>query len=133
MGGEPMKSRQTNSVDARVGQRIRLRRLLIRMSQEDLAGRLGITFQQIQKYEKGRNRITAGRLFDVAVILGVPVSSFYEKTEVKSSEDALTKHDQRVMEFVTTAEGRELRAAFLQIKSVIVRRRILDLVRSLIS
>src|SRR6476659_6183243 len=70
--------KQANPIDAQVGNRVRLRRMLIGMSQERLGELLGLTFQQVQKYEKGVNRIGAGRLFEVSRILGVPVDFFYE-------------------------------------------------------
>jgi transcriptional regulator with XRE-family HTH domain len=70
--------KQANPIDAQVGNRVRLRRMLIGMSQEKLGELLGLTFQQVQKYEKGVNRIGAGRLFQVARILSVPIDYFYE-------------------------------------------------------
>src|ERR1700742_4143621 len=70
--------KQANPVDIQVGNRVRIRRMLIGMSQERLGDLLGLTFQQVQKYEKGVNRIGAGRLFEVSRILGVPVDFFYE-------------------------------------------------------
>src|ERR671924_1475652 len=72
-------SRRANPIDLHVGSRGRLRRMLLGMSQEKLAERLGLTFQQIQKYEKGINRIGASRLFDLAQVLGVSVQFFYEE------------------------------------------------------
>src|SRR5580693_6549785 len=74
----PVPKKQANPIDGQVGNRVRLRRMLIGMSQEKLGELLGLTFQQVQKYEKGVNRIGAGRLYQVAHILGVPVSYFYE-------------------------------------------------------
>src|SRR6201999_1109551 len=74
----PVPKKQANPIDAQVGNRVRLRRMLIGMSQEKLGESLGLTFQQVQKYEKGVNRIGAGRLFHVARILGVPITYFYE-------------------------------------------------------
>ena len=68
----------TNPIDAHVGKRLRLRRTLTGMSQERLGKTIGLTFQQVQKYEKGINRIGAGRLYDLAQILDVPVSYFYD-------------------------------------------------------
>ena len=73
-----MPKKQANPIDAQVGNRVRLRRMLIGMSQERLGELLGLTFQQVQKYEKGVNRIGAGRLFDVSRILGVSIDYFYE-------------------------------------------------------
>src|SRR5271154_5576575 len=74
----PVPKKQASPVDAQVGNRVRLRRMLIGMSQEKLGDFLGLTFQQVQKYEKGVNRIGAGRLFGIAQVLGVPISYFYE-------------------------------------------------------
>src|SRR5271170_2175076 len=74
----PGPKKQANPIDAQVGNRIRLRRMLIGMSQEKLGELLGLTFQQVQKYEKGVNRIGAGRLYQVAHILGVQIAYFYE-------------------------------------------------------
>jgi transcriptional regulator with XRE-family HTH domain len=73
-----MVSRETNSIDVHVGQRVRLRRLALNLSQSELGDRLGVTFQQVQKYERGTNRVGASRLFDLSVALGVKVSFFYE-------------------------------------------------------
>ena len=73
-----MPKKQANPIDAQVGNRVRIRRMLIGMSQEKLGDLLGLTFQQVQKYEKGVNRIGAGRLFEVSRILGVPIDFFYE-------------------------------------------------------
>ena len=70
--------KQANPIDAQVGNRVRIRRMLIGMSQEKLGDLLGLTFQQVQKYEKGVNRIGAGRLFEISRILGVPIDFFYE-------------------------------------------------------
>jgi transcriptional regulator with XRE-family HTH domain len=125
--------KQANPVDAHVGHRVRLRRMLIGMSQERLGELLGLTFQQVQKYEKGINRIGAGRLFEVAGILGVPVSFFYEDADASPPGLALNANDEPppVMEFLSSGEGLQLSLAFMRIKDIKVRRRILDLVRSL--
>ena len=71
-------SGQPNPIDVHVGNRIRLRRTLLGLSQEKLAGLLGLTFQQVQKYERGMNRVGASRLWDIGKVLEVPVSFFYE-------------------------------------------------------
>jgi len=107
--------------------------MLIGMSQERLGEMLGLTFQQVQKYEKGINRIGAGRLFEVAAILGVPVSFFYEDVDGKTAGAVLNEGEEPppVMEFLSSGEGLQLSLAFMRIKDVKVRRRILDLVRSL--
>jgi transcriptional regulator with XRE-family HTH domain len=107
--------------------------MLIGMSQERLGELLGLTFQQVQKYEKGINRIGAGRLFEVAGILGVPVSFFYEDADANGSPSGFSEAGEPppVMEFLASGEGLQLSLAFMRIKDVKVRRRILDLVRSL--
>ena len=120
--------RAANAVDKKLGQRVRARRLEIGMSQERLAELLGITFQQVQKYEKGVNRIGAGRLFEVARILNVPVDFFYEGVGSSSKADT---DGAPVMEFVSSGEGLQLALAFMKIKDVKVRKRVLDLVKSL--
>jgi transcriptional regulator with XRE-family HTH domain len=125
--------KQANPVDAHVGHRVRLRRMLIGMSQERLGELLGLTFQQVQKYEKGINRIGAGRLFEVAGILGVPISFFYEDANASGAASGFSESGEPppVMEFLASGEGLQLSLAFMRIKDVKVRRRILDLVRSL--
>jgi len=108
--------------------------MLIGMSQERLGELLGLTFQQVQKYEKGINRIGAGRLFEVSGILGVPISFFYEDVlSGAKSVGGFAEGDEPppVMEFLSSGEGLQLSLAFMRIKDAKVRRRILDLVRSL--
>ena len=128
-----MPKKQANPVDAHVGHRVRLRRMLIGMSQERLGELLGLTFQQVQKYEKGINRIGAGRLFEVAGILGVPISFFYEDADANGPRSGFSEAGEPppVMEFLASGEGLQLSLAFMRIKDPKVRRRILDLVRSL--
>src|SRR5277367_711039 len=92
--------KQANPIDIQVGNRVRIRRMLIGMSQERLGDLLGLTFQQVQKYEKGVNRIGAGRLFDVSRILGVPIEFFYEgATEHLAGGFAESEAAPPVMEF----------------------------------
>ena len=107
--------------------------MLVGMSQERLGDLLGLTFQQVQKYEKGINRIGAGRLFEVAGILGVPISFFYEDVDAGAPAMGFADADEPppVMEFLSSGEGLQLSLAFMRIKNAKVRRRILDLVRSL--
>jgi transcriptional regulator with XRE-family HTH domain len=107
--------------------------MLIGMSQEKLGEMLGLTFQQVQKYEKGVNRIGAGRLFEVARILGVPIDYFYENVVEQISGSGLADGDSSppVMEFVSSGEGLQLSLAFMRIKDPKVRKRVLDLVKSL--
>ena len=127
-----MPKKQTNPVDVQVGNRVRIRRMLIGMSQERLGELLGLTFQQVQKYEKGVNRIGAGRLFDVSRILGVPIDYFYEGMGGQLAAQAGAEYSAPpVMEFVSSGEGLQLSLSFMKIKDPKVRKRVLDLVKSL--
>jgi transcriptional regulator with XRE-family HTH domain len=126
-----MPKKQANPIDVQVGNRVRIRRMLIGMSQERLGDLLGLTFQQVQKYEKGVNRIGAGRLFEVARILNVPVDFFYEGLGTTPTAANETDSAPPVMEFVTSGEGLQLSLAFMKIKDTKVRKRVLDLVKSL--
>jgi transcriptional regulator with XRE-family HTH domain len=125
--------KKPNPIDVHVGSRIRLRRNMLGMSQEKLGENLGITFQQIQKYEKGTNRVGASRLQAIATILSVPVSFFFEDApgregEVKGlAEDATTF----VVDFLNSTEGIQLNRAFARISQPKVRRKIIDLVKAL--
>lgn len=127
-----MPKKQANPVDAHVGNRVRLRRMLMGMSQERLGELLGLTFQQVQKYEKGVNRIAAGRLFEISTILSVPISFFYEDFDGHKSQGfAEGAEPPPVMQFMASGEGLQLSLAFMRINDPKVRRRILELVRSL--
>ncbi|HEX4157588.1 MAG TPA: helix-turn-helix transcriptional regulator [Rhizomicrobium sp.] len=131
---EAVPKKQANPIDAQVGNRVRLRRMLVGMSQEKLGEMLGLTFQQVQKYEKGVNRIGAGRLYQVANILGVPISYFYEDVCEQEPDGLLPANDYAtppVMEFLSSGEGLQLALAFMRIKEPKVRKRVLDLVKSL--
>ena len=125
--------KQANPIDAQVGNRVRLRRMLVGMSQEKLGEMLGLTFQQVQKYEKGVNRIGAGRLYQVANILGVPVSYFYEDVPDRQNEhlNANEHASPPVMEFLSSGEGLQLALAFMRIREPKVRKRVVDLVKTL--
>jgi len=107
------------------------------MSQEKLGEKLGLTFQQIQKYEKGINRIGASRLFDLAQVLGVPVQFFYEEAPAADSgqlvPDGFAERpaDNSIVEFLRSRDGLELNKAFVRISDAKARRAIVDLVRSL--
>ncbi len=125
-----MPKKQANPIDIQVGNRVRIRRMLIGMSQERLGDLLGLTFQQVQKYEKGVNRIGAGRLFEVARILNVPVDFFYDGVAEASGVN-ISEAAPPVMEFVSSGEGLQLALAFMKIRDAKVRKRVLDLVKSL--
>ncbi len=133
-------SRRANPLDLHVGSRVRLQRMLLGMSQEKLGEQLGLTFQQIQKYEKGINRIGASRLFELAKVLGVSVQFFYDDAPGGHSNDntssgvagfAERPADTYVVDFLSSREGIELNKAFVKIADAKVRRTIVDLVRTL--
>lgn len=130
-----MAKRNANPVDVHVGNRIRMRRTLIAMSQEKLGDRLGLTFQQVQKYEKGSNRVSASRLFQMSGILGVTIQYFYDdmagSVATAAGEPAASGSGGRIMNLVTSTEGLQLNQAFTEIRSAEVRRRIIDLVKAI--
>lgn len=124
-----------NPIDQHVGSRVRMRRILANLSQEKLGDALGITFQQVQKYEKGTNRIGASRMQNIAQVLGVPVSYFFENaplgnatTDSGFAEAPATDY---VSDFLATTEGLQLTKHFMRIKDAKVRRKIIDLVAAL--
>jgi len=124
--------RAANAVDRKLGQRVRSRRLEIGMSQERLADLLGVTFQQVQKYEKGVNRIAASRLFDISAALDVPVARFFENIGAGRVASGVAEGRREfVDDALATPEGAQLMALFAAIKSIKVRRRVVDLVRAL--
>jgi transcriptional regulator with XRE-family HTH domain len=137
--GDEKSSRRPNPIDVHVGSRVRFRRMLLGMSQEKLGEKLGLTFQQVQKYEKGINRIGASRLFDLAQVLGVSVQFFYEEAPSADAPPAAAdgsaetdKADETsIVEFLRSRDGLELNKAFVRISDAKARRAIVDLVRSL--
>jgi transcriptional regulator with XRE-family HTH domain len=133
---EPADSRLPNPVDLHVGARIRMRRRLQGVSQEKLAEALGLTFQQVQKYERGANRVSASKLYEIASTLNAPVAYFFEgladpATATEEGLALLSSDEQSVHAFLMTTEGLELASTFPRIAKGPVRRRLLDLVRSL--
>jgi transcriptional regulator with XRE-family HTH domain len=122
--------RTANSVDREIGQRVRSRRLEINMSQERLAELLGITFQQVQKYEKGVNRIAASRLFFIADALHVPVARFFDSLAGRPLGVGETRAP-FAADVLATPEGAQLVSLFASIENVKVRRKVVDLVRAL--
>lgn len=132
-----MAKKQPSSIDAHVGSRVRLRRMLIGMSQEKLGELLGLTFQQVQKYEKGANRIGASRLYDISTILSVPVQYFFEDLPARQGQQlnghGLSEPDREpfVMDFVSSTEGLQLIRSYTKVTDPKVRKRILELVKSL--
>ena len=128
-----MSERSANPVDVHVGARVRLRRLMLRMSQDKLGERLGVTFQQIQKYERGANRVSASRLWGMAAVLDVPVQYFFEGLDEKAFANGFSDNDQTPMvyDFINSPDGVQLAAAFSHITDQKVRRQVLQLVRAL--
>ena len=130
-----MQKRRDHSailLDQQVGSRVRLRRLMLKLSQTDLADGLGLSFQQVQKYEKGMNRIGAGRLQQIAHILQVPVTFFFETPSTNppptvAQDQSLAK----LNDFMATRDGLTLAKAFMRIGDTKLRRRIVDLVEEI--
>ncbi len=122
-------------VDKHVGARVRMRRMLVGMSQEKLGESLGLTFQQVQKYEKGANRIGASRLQQISGVLKVPVEFFFEGSPQNGNALAAGFKDRdnqaSLVEFLNTPEAIQLNRAFLSITDPAVRRKIVDLVVTL--
>jgi transcriptional regulator with XRE-family HTH domain len=127
--------RKPNPVDVHVGSRVRYRRMIIGMSQEKLGEKMNLTFQQIQKYEKGTNRIGASRLFQLSKILDVPVGYFFEDAFANSAPARSMLHEPEqegyLLDFLNSREGLDLNKAFSKIQDPKVRRRVIDLVRAL--
>ncbi|MDR3375392.1 MAG: helix-turn-helix transcriptional regulator [Ancalomicrobiaceae bacterium] len=125
-----------NPIDIHVGSRVRLRRMMLGMSQEKLGEHLGITFQQIQKYEKGTNRIGASRLQAIARVLSVPPAFFFEDAPGVVPVAGNQGFDEPqsasyVVDFLSSSEGLTLNKCFVRIKDAKIRKKIVDLVRSI--
>jgi transcriptional regulator with XRE-family HTH domain len=132
-----MAKKAPNPIDKHVGSRVRMRRMMLGMSQEKLGDALGLTFQQVQKYEKGTNRIGASRLQQISQILQVPVAFFFEGAPVIVGEFQPATGMQEapspayVSDFLATSDGLSLTKAFMRIKDAKLRRRIVDLVQQI--
>jgi len=126
-----MAKKLPNPTDKHVGSRVRMRRMVLGMSQEKLGDALDLTFQQVQKYEKGTNRIGASRLHHIADILQVPVAFFFEDVpdQPKAKNDAPSPA--YVSDFLATKDGLALTKAFMQIKDAKLRRHIVNLVKEI--
>jgi transcriptional regulator with XRE-family HTH domain len=119
-------------VDLYVGARLRIRRKVLGLSQTQLADALGITFQQIQKYERGANRISASKLYEAARLLQSPVSYFFEGLDETGHGDQDDGMAQRMTQFVATPEGLELASLFPRLNDRRLRRRVVDLVKAMV-
>jgi transcriptional regulator with XRE-family HTH domain len=130
-----MAKKTPNPIDKHVGSRVRMRRMMLSMSQEKLGDALGLTFQQVQKYEKGTNRIGASRLQQISNILQVPVSFFFEGAPHlpggHSGGTSEAPSPAYVSDFLATSDGLSLTKSFMKIKSSKLRRRIVDLVEQI--
>ena len=132
MAVEKLRPKSANWVDAYVGSRVRLRRRNLELSQEKLGEAVGITFQQVQKYEKGINRIGASRLLDIAKCLNVPISFFFPKDEAGSlSLDRPAEPFGATAQLAVTPEAVELVQLFAEIIDPDLRKKIVSLVRVL--
>ena len=130
-----------NAVDMHVGKRVRLRRTLLGLSQEQLGTELNITFQQVQKYERGANRISASRLWDIGQILDVPINYFFDDmTEntmrssprrVSRGSELLDLSDEQIKDPMTRRETLELVRTYYSIEKPLVRKRISEMVKSI--
>jgi len=130
-----MAKKSPNPTDRYVGSRVRMRRMMLGMSQEKLGDALSLTFQQVQKYEKGTNRVGASRLQHIAQIFQVPVSFFFEGAPAVPGHAppgmAESPSPAYVSEFLATPDGLSLTKAFMRIKDAKLRRRIVDLVEEI--
>jgi transcriptional regulator with XRE-family HTH domain len=131
-----MSAKSPNPIDTYVGGRVRMRRLMLDMSQEALAKQLGLTFQQVQKYEKGTNRISASRLQALSQILDVPVHFFFEGAPhfaakgQKRSESPVPNY---IADVLADSDGHALIRAFARVKEPALRRSIVRVVERMVS
>ncbi|KXF75816.1 hypothetical protein ATN84_17810 [Paramesorhizobium deserti] len=129
-----MSAKKANPVDVQVGSRIRIRRLMVSMSQMQLASHLGITFQQVQKYERGVNRVGASRLMAISDALGVQPSFFFEKDDsslLSGANGDRPSTGQDTLKGLLTTDGISLNKAFVRIRNPALRRHILGLVKAI--
>jgi transcriptional regulator with XRE-family HTH domain len=123
-----------NPTDKHVGARVRMRRMMLSMSQTKLGDALGLTFQQVQKYEKGTNRIGASRLQHISQILQVPVAFFFEGAPTLPGApvgQGMAPSPSFVSDFLATSDGLALTKAFMRIKEPVLRRHIVHLVQEI--
>ena len=130
------KSDRPNPIDVHVGSRVRLRRNMLGLSQEKLGEAIGLTFQQVQKYERGANRIGASRLLELSGVLGVPVSFFYDETDPVHAPPVPTGFAESPQEGFDSdplhrREALELIEAYYDVRDTVVRRRRFDLAKAL--
>ena len=122
-------SRNATEIDIHVGSRVRVRRQLLGMSQTQLGEALGVTFQQVQKYERGTNRVGASRLYKISEVLDVPIAFFFDGLARPNRDDAA--ESESVISLMDSAYGIRLASALQDVASRDLREQILSLVRSL--
>jgi transcriptional regulator with XRE-family HTH domain len=131
LGVEFMK-KATGTIDKEIGIRMRSRRMAVGMSQEKLGEMLGLTFQQVQKYEKGTNRISVSRMIDIAKVLGVDIHFFFDGlTPAKPGGFAEPAQPSFLLDFIATQDGHQLMRAFTRIKNPKHRRAVVQLANAL--
>ena len=121
-----------HATDIHVGSQVRLHRMMLGVTQKKLAKQLGITFQQVQKYEKGTNRVSASRIQKISDVLAVPIPTFFQKAPPKGANGE-PPSESSATEFVSTSQGVKLTRAFVRIKDERLRRSIIALVEALAS
>lgn len=133
-----MPRKAKNQLDVHIGMRLRLRRLMLGLSQEVLGDKLALTFQQVQKYEKGTNRISASRLYEIAEVLNVPLQYFFEDFTDPDNEGTppLSFNERGIklapyFDFISSGEGLQLNRAFAQIGDDRIRRTLIAMVQSI--
>jgi transcriptional regulator with XRE-family HTH domain len=131
MFGSVNVKRKSEPVDKHVGSRVRVRRLMLDMTQTELADLIGITFQQVQKYEKGTNRISAGRLQRIAQVLQVPISYFFENIPISGAQSTAGAAVSELLESAATTDTLALIDAYTKIGAPNVRRYIVCLVEEI--
>ncbi len=131
--GRRLKAEKPNPVDVHVGSRVRLRRTLLGMSQEKLGDAIGLTFQQVQKYERGANRVGASRLYDLARVLDVPVAYFFEELADGSVSGGTSDPPTEPFQSnpMMKRETLELVRAYLRISDPQIKRRLFELAKAL--
>ncbi|MEQ1931514.1 MAG: helix-turn-helix transcriptional regulator [Parvularculaceae bacterium] len=127
-----MAKKHPHPVDVHVGGRVRMRRMMLGLSQDKLGDALGLTFQQVQKYEKGSNRMGASRIFEIANVLEVPIQYFYDDFSTKNGSYGFAEAEgDSFMQLLHSPEGVQLCRHFAEIRDPKVRRKVLDLVKTL--
>lgn len=129
-------SKEPKLADKHVGARVRMRRLMLGMSQDKLAGALGLTFQQVQKYEKGTNRISVSRVLQIAEVLQAPVSFFLDgipQTSPSVDDDEMRLPISECMDFLATKDGLAMTRSLMRINDPKLRRKVVELVEHMVS